>query len=122
MARKISLRWRLRRPSPNARAAHAGARCSSRPRPALIDDVVLDVGCGEGMIGFGALERGAANVVFSDISVDLLDRCRQFAEDQGLSDRCSFINAAADDLEGVADASVDVVATRSVLIYVGDKS
>jgi|SRR5437764_1910293 len=86
------------------------------------DDVLLDVGCGEGMIGFGALERGAANVVFSDISVDLLDRCRQFAEDQGLSDRCSFINAAADDLEGVADASVDVVATRSVLIYVGDKS
>jgi len=30
-------------------------------------ETLLDVGCGEGLIGFGALERGAAHVVFSDI-------------------------------------------------------
>ena len=35
-------------------------------------DVLLDVGCGEGLIGFGALARGAGHVIFSDISEDLL--------------------------------------------------
>jgi len=41
---------------------------------------LLDVGCGEGLIGFGALERGAAHVVFSDISDDLLGFCREIAD------------------------------------------
>jgi arsenite methyltransferase len=85
-------------------------------------ETVLDVGCGEGLIGFGALERGAGHVVFSDISQDLLDFCRETAESLGLADRSSFVRAAADDLAGVADESVDVVTTRSVLIYVADKT
>ena len=85
-------------------------------------ETLLDVGCGEGLIGFGALERGAGHVVFSDISDDLLDFCRETAESLGLADHCSFVKAAADDLAGVSDASVDVVTTRSVLIYVGDKA
>jgi len=36
-------------------------------------------------------------------------------------ERCRFVQAGADDLSGVADESVDVVTTRSVLIYVADK-
>ena len=51
---------------------------------------LLDVGCGEGLIGFGALERGARHVVFSDISQDLLDFCRETADALGLSERCSL--------------------------------
>src|SRR4026209_1001803 len=47
-------------------------------------ETLLDVGCGEGLIGFGALERGAGHVVFSDISDDLLDLCRAGAECSGL--------------------------------------
>src|SRR5207249_9079897 len=43
-------------------------------------ETLLDVGCGEGLIGFGALERGAARVIFSDISEDLLAFCREAAE------------------------------------------
>jgi arsenite methyltransferase len=82
---------------------------------------LLDVGCGEGLIGFGALERGAGHVVFSDVSDDLLDFCREAAEALGLAERCSFVRAAADDLRAIEDASVDVVATRSVLIYVAEK-
>jgi SAM-dependent methyltransferase len=85
-------------------------------------ETLLDVGCGEGLIGFGALERGAGHVVFSDISDDLLAFCREAAEALGLSERCSFVRAAADDLGAIDDASVDVVATRSVLIYVPDKA
>ena len=82
---------------------------------------LLDVGCGEGLIGFGALERGARHVVFSDISQDLLDFCRETADALGLSERCSFVKAPAHELAGVADQSVDVVTTRSVLIYVAEK-
>ena len=85
-------------------------------------ETLLDVGCGEGLIGFGALERGAGHVVFSDISDDLLDFCREAAEAAGVADRCSFVKAGAEELAGVEDASVDVVTTRSVLIYVRDKA
>lgn len=82
---------------------------------------VLDVGCGEGLIAFGALERGAATVVFSDISDDLLDFCRDAAAERGVLARCRFVNAAADDLSAIDDESVDVVTTRSVLIFVANK-
>jgi SAM-dependent methyltransferase len=84
-------------------------------------ETLLDVGCGDGLIGFGALDRGAAQVVFSDISQDLLDVCASAASDLGVLDRCRFTLASADDLGPISDTSVDVVTTRSVLIYVKDK-
>jgi arsenite methyltransferase len=85
-------------------------------------ETLLDVGCGEGLIGFGALERGAGTVIFSDISTDLLDFCREAATELGVLDRCRFVEAAADDLGSIDDESVDVVTTRSVLIYVAEKA
>jgi SAM-dependent methyltransferase len=85
-------------------------------------ETLLDVGCGEGLIGFGALERGAGSVIFSDISTDLLDFCREAASELGLLGRCRFVEAAAADLAAIEDESVDVVTTRSVLIYVKDKT
>ena len=84
-------------------------------------ETLLDVGCGEGLIAFGALERGAGGVVFSDISRDLLDFCRQAATDLGVLNRCQFIEASADDLAAISDGTIDVVTTRSVLIYVANK-
>jgi SAM-dependent methyltransferase len=85
-------------------------------------ETLLDVGCGEGLIGFGALERGAGTAVFSDISADLLAFCRETSAKLGVLDRCSFVEASADDLASIDDESVDVVTTRSVLIYVDDKA
>ena len=87
-------------------------------------DTVLDVGAGDGLIAFGALERlgPSGHVIFSDISQDLLDHCRAAAAAEGLLDRCRFVLASADSLTDMADASVDVVTTRSVLIYVKDKA
>jgi 2',3'-cyclic-nucleotide 2'-phosphodiesterase (5'-nucleotidase family)/SAM-dependent methyltransferase len=85
-------------------------------------DVVLDVGAGHGLIAFGALERGAGEVVFSDISVDLLEHARDLAEELGVAARCRFVHAAAENLEPIEGASVDVVTTRSVLIYVRRKA
>ena len=83
-------------------------------------ETLLDVGCGNGLIAFGALERGA-NVVFADISRALLDDCRQLAADAGIADRCRFVEATATELDEIEDESIDVVTTRSVLIYVKDK-
>ncbi len=85
-------------------------------------ETLLDAGCGEGVIGFGALERGAGHVVFADASSDVLDLCREAADELEVSDRCSFVHAPLEDLDGVADGSVDVACTRSVLIYVKDKA
>ncbi len=87
-------------------------------------EVVLDVGCGDGLLGFGALSLvgEAGRVVFADVSEELLDRCQDIASDVGVSDRCEFVNAVAETLDGVKGASVDVVMTRSVLIYVDDKA
>ena len=85
-------------------------------------DTLLDVGCGEGLIGFGALARGAGSVTFSDISADLLDFCRTAARNLGVIDRCTFAEASADDLGGIDDAAADAVTTRSVLIYVENKA
>jgi len=84
------------------------------------DDTLLDVGTGTGLIGFGALDRlgPRGRVIFSDISQDLLAECRRTAAGD---DRCDFVRASADDLAGVADASVDVVTTRSVLMYLDRK-
>jgi SAM-dependent methyltransferase len=105
-------------------SVRAGFRDGVLDRAAVTDgDVLLDVGTGDGLIGFGALERvgPSGRVIFSDISADLLDECRRRAADEGVLDRCRFVSAGADDLAGVEDASVDVVTTRSVLIYVARK-
>jgi arsenite methyltransferase len=84
-------------------------------------DTLLDVGCGEGLVAFGALDRGAGEVVFTDISRDVLDFCRGAASERGVLDRCRFVEASADRLTPIEDESADVVTTRSVLIYVADK-
>ena len=83
---------------------------------------VLDVGCGDGLIAFGALARGAGEVLFTDISPSLLQECERLAQDAGLRGRCRFVQAPADDLGAVASSSVDVVTVRSVLIYVRAKA
>jgi arsenite methyltransferase len=87
-------------------------------------DTLLDVGTGDGLIAFGALDRLGPDgrVIFSDISADVLDFCRAAVTDAGDLGRCDFVQASADKLTGIADASVDAVTTRSVLIYVVDKA
>lgn len=86
-------------------------------------ETLLDVGCGDGLVAFGALEPLGENgrVVFSDVSQDLLDHSRDLAEEAGVAERCEFLHAPATDLSALEDASVDAVTTRSVLIYVEDK-
>jgi ubiquinone/menaquinone biosynthesis C-methylase UbiE len=112
-------------------AEERGTRMLCHVRNGLLDEaritpgeVVLDVGCGDGLIAFGALDRVGdhGKVVFCDISQPLLDRCREIAADLAVGGRCEFVSASADDLSAIRDERVDVVTTRSVLIYVRDKA
>jgi arsenite methyltransferase len=82
-------------------------------------DTVVDIGCGEGLIGFGALDLvgDTGRVVFTDISEDVLDVCREIAEGDP---RCEFIRGSAD-AQPLDDESADVITTRSTLIYLDDK-
>ena len=87
-------------------------------------DVVLDVGTGDGLIGFSALDLVGDDgfVIFSDVSQALLDHVLAAAEAEGSSPRCRGLLASAEDLSALTDRSVDVVTTRSVLIYVKRKA
>src|SRR6266536_3236116 len=68
------------------------------------------------------LDRGAGLVIFSDISQDLLGEASRIADEMGVSRRCRFVCASADDLSLIRDQSAGVVTTRSVLIYVEQKA
>ena len=86
------------------------------------NETLLDVGCGDGLIAFGALDREpTSHVIFSDISQHLLDESMALATEMAVLSRCQFINASAEDLSLLDDATVDVVTTRSVIIYVANK-
>jgi ubiquinone/menaquinone biosynthesis C-methylase UbiE len=89
-----------------------------------VDDTVLDVGAGDGLIAFGAAELVGPNgtVIFSDISHPLLNHARSLADERGVAAHMEFVKASAEDLGPVPAASIDVVTTRSVLIYVEDKA
>lgn len=84
---------------------------------------LLDVGCGDGLIGFAAMAQlPTGRVTFADVSSELLSQCEEIAHNLGLVDRCHFVKADAAQLQPIPDAVVDVVAMRSVLIYVSDKA
>ena len=87
-------------------------------------ETLLDMGAGDGLIAFGAVARVSANgrVIASDISADLVARTREIAEELGVAEQMSFVQAPVEDLAPVSDSSVDIVTARSVLIYVDDKA
>ena len=86
--------------------------------------MVLDVGTGAGLIAFGALELvgSSGTVIFSDVSEELLEHCRELARERDAESRCRFVLAPAEDLSVIPPRSVDVVTARSVLIYVRAKA
>ncbi len=86
-------------------------------------ETLLDIGCGDGLIAFGALPLlgKTGKVIFSDISQDLLDHCQSLVQQMDMLDNCQFLRTPADNLEPIASNSIDAVTTRSVLIYVAAK-
>ena len=78
------------------------------------NQTLLDVGCGDGLIGFGALEKwNTSRVIFADISQNLLNHAQTIAKRMDLLTRCEFACVGAEALSVIGDASVDAVTTRS---------
>ena len=86
------------------------------------DDVLIDIGTGTGLLGFGAYERrsGAGRVILSDAFADCLEECRKIAEESGITEGLEFLLSDAADIK-LPDNSVDVVVMRSVLVHIIDK-
>lgn len=84
---------------------------------------VVDVGTGEGLLAQRAIARcgPALRVVQTDVSPALLAHARARAAALGIAGQCTFVQAEAEQLAGIADASADLVATRASLAYVADK-
>lgn len=86
------------------------------------EDIVLDAGCGTGLLAFGALDRigEGGRVIGVDVSPNALEELRRVATDLGAADQIEprVGSVLALPLE---TASVDAAVDRSVLIYVDDK-
>ncbi|MGO9449548.1 MAG: methyltransferase domain-containing protein [Candidatus Binataceae bacterium] len=85
--------------------------------------VILDAGCGDGLLGFGALVKAGPNgkVIFSDESAELVEHCREVTGREGVSDRCEFVAADVRKLEPIAGNSIDIIVSRAVLMYLRDR-
>jgi len=85
---------------------------------------LADVGAGEGLTAFRAIERTGASlrVWLTDISEPILRHAEAQSVARGVRSQCTFVRCPADRLEGIPDSSVDVVVTRSVLAYVLEKT
>jgi protein-L-isoaspartate O-methyltransferase len=77
-------------------------------------DVVYDIGCGDGIMVFHAVEKfGAKRGVGIDIDRDLLKKCTDKAKERKVEDRVEFKYGDALEIKDVSDADV-------VLLYMGD--
>ncbi|MEI8389173.1 MAG: class I SAM-dependent methyltransferase [bacterium] len=87
-----------------------------------LNDVLLDVGTGTGLLAFGAYERlkGAGKVIASDAFLDCVEECYKIAESYGIENEIIFLQTDAADTK-LPDSSVDVIVTRSVLVHILDK-
>ncbi|MDX2088269.1 MAG: methyltransferase, partial [Kofleriaceae bacterium] len=54
---------------------------------------VLDMGCGSGVLGIFALERGASSVVFADINPAALANTRENVARHGVADRSTIVES-----------------------------
>jgi len=85
-------------------------------------DRVLDVGCGDGFMGLGVLEKYPdCQIVFLDVSHSVIDTVREIAQKNGISGQCRFHVDKVENMKNIASTSIDVAIGRSVLIYVPDK-
>jgi arsenite methyltransferase len=84
---------------------------------------LVDIGAGEGLVAFRAIERigPSLRVILTDVSAPMLRHAESLALQRNVQGQCTFRQCTAENLTGIANASVDVVATRAVLAYVANK-
>jgi ubiquinone/menaquinone biosynthesis C-methylase UbiE len=86
-------------------------------------ETLLDIGAGDGLIGFRAIARigPSLSVILTDISAPLLRHARKLAEATGIAGQCRFVLADSTNLIAIESGSVDAVTSRSALAFVADK-
>jgi len=78
------------------------------------DDVVYDIGCGDGRLVIAAVKDfGAKKGVGIDISEKLIAECKENANKAGVADKCEFRVQDALNIDDLSEASV-------VMIYLGE--
>jgi ubiquinone/menaquinone biosynthesis C-methylase UbiE len=84
---------------------------------------LADIGTGDGLVAFRAIDRigPSLRVILADISLPLLRHAQVQATERGVMEQCTFAECSAEQLSGIADASIDAITTRAVLAYVADK-
>ncbi|KAJ2270279.1 Nuclear SAM-dependent mono-and asymmetric methyltransferase [Coemansia sp. RSA 1807] len=71
------------------------------------DKVVLDVGCGTGILSMFAAKAGAKHVIGVDMS-NIIDKARLIVEENGLSDRITLLKGKMEEVE-LPFPSVDII-------------
>ena len=81
---------------------------------------VLDVGCGSGVLGLGALRLGAGEVVAVDVKPEAVEAARRNAALNGMEDGLHATLAALGDLTGTFDVIVANVGRAAIVELAGD--
>lgn len=81
---------------------------------------ILDAGGGEGGMTCEMAARGH-QVIFCDISAEMLKRAEQAAIEKGVSDNIQFIHCAAQDVIHHLEQPVDLVLFHAVLEWISDQ-
>ncbi len=82
------------------------------------DRTLLDLGCGSGRYAFAFAKAGARRVLGIDIAPRMLELARALAAEQGVADRCEFLNTDVLGLD--VDEIFDVVLAIGLFDYVRD--
>ena len=84
---------------------------------------LVDVGAGEGLVAFRAIERIGASlqVILTDVSAAMLQYAEAESRSRDVRSQCKFLECSAERLAGIEPRSADVVACRAVFAYVADK-
>ncbi len=79
------------------------------------DDVVYDIGCGDGRLVITAVKKfGAKKAIGIDISEERIRECKENAKQAGVADKVTFLHKDALTIKDFSEANV-------VLIYLSDK-
>lgn len=83
---------------------------------------IADFGCGNGLLGFGVLERfqDSVELIFSDKFQDCLDECKKILDSSNTKSNVKFLQSDVADIK-LESNYLDRALTRSVLVHVKEK-
>lgn len=86
------------------------------------EDIVIDIGCGTGLLAFKALElqECKGKVIFSDMFQDCLDDCKKILDEAGVTEGYEMLKCPVEHI-ALPESSVHKAIMRSVLVHVLNK-